>query len=109
MPDGRRALRPDFLFFVRDNQGVIRPSIIDPHGDFLGDSLPKLKGYVAYLRDYPDEFVQVLSVSKVPGGSYRFLDLLDTSTQAAIEQFEGDHVDALYVGEHSHPYQVAQV
>ncbi|MBQ3267136.1 MAG: DEAD/DEAH box helicase family protein, partial [Atopobiaceae bacterium] len=81
MPDGRRALRPDFLFFVHDNQGAIRPSIIDPHGDFLGDSLPKLKGYVAYLKDYPDEFVQVLSVSKVLGGAYRFLDLLDTATQ----------------------------
>ena len=108
MPDGRRALRPDFLFFVRDSHGVIRPSIVDPHGDFLGDSLPKLKGYVAYLKDYPDEFVQVLSVSKVPGGSYRFLDLLDKVTQAAIEQFEGDHVDELYTGEHSHPYQVAQ-
>ncbi|MCH4053297.1 MAG: DEAD/DEAH box helicase family protein [Atopobiaceae bacterium] len=109
MPDGRRALRPDFLFFVRDSHDVIRPSIVDPHGDFLGDSLPKLKGYVAYLKDYPDEFVQVLSVSKVPGGTYRFLDLLDKETQTAIEQFEGDHVDELYSGAHSHPYQIAQV
>lgn len=109
MPDGRRALRPDFLFFVRDSHDVIRPSIVDPHGDFLGDSLPKLKGYVVYLKDYPDEFVQVLSVSKVPSGSYRFLDLLDKATQTAIEQFEGDHVDELYNGAHSHPYQIAQV
>lgn len=32
--NGRQALRPDFIFFVRDGDGVIRPSIVDPHGDF---------------------------------------------------------------------------
>ena len=109
MPDGRRSLRPDFLFFVRDNEGTIRPSIVDPHGDFLGDSLPKLKGYVAYLKDYPEEFVQVLSVSKVPDGSYRYLDLLDEETRVAIEQFNGDHVDDLYTGGYSNPYLIAEV
>ncbi len=64
---------------------------------------------MVYLKDYPDEFVQVLSVSKVPSRIYRFLDLLGKETQTAIEQFEGDHVDELYNGAHSHPYQIAQV
>lgn len=109
MPDGRRSLRPDFIFFVRDTHGVIRPSIVDPHGDYLADSIPKLKGYVAYLKDYPDEFVQVLSVSKVPDGSYRFLDLLEPATQAAIQDFESDHVDDLYLGQHGKLYQTVEV
>lgn len=108
MPDGHRALRPDFLFFVRDAEGAIRPSIVDPHGDFLADSIPKLKGYVAYLKDYPDEFVQVLSVSKVLDGTYRFLDLLNPAIQAAIESFTGDHVDELFLGAHGQSYQIVE-
>ena len=105
MPDGRRSLRPDFIFFVRKD-GVIRPAIVDPHGDFLSDAIPKLRGYVEYLRDYPEVFVQVLSVSKMADGEYRFLDLLDAETQQSIMDFEGDQARELYVGPLSFPYVI---
>lgn len=104
MSDGCRALRPDFIFFTRDAEGVVRPAIIDPHGVFLEDTLPKLKGYVDYLRDYPDEFAQVLVLSEVADGDTRFLDLLDAATQNAIMNFMGDHVEELYTGEFSRYY-----
>lgn len=107
-PVGRKAVHPDFIFFVRDAEGTIRPSIIDPHGTYLADALPKLKGYVEYLREYPDVFVQVLSISSLTEGNnrvYRSLNLLAPKVQDAIMNFEGDMVEELYRGPLSHSYQ----
>lgn len=107
-PVGRKAVHPDFIFFVRDAEGTIRPSIIDPHGTYLADALPKLKGYIEYLREYPDVFVQVLSISSLTeGGSrvYRSLNLLAPEVQDAIMNFKGDMVEELYRGPLSHSYQ----
>lgn len=105
MPSGRMALHPDFIFFVRTADGEIKPSIIDPHGDYLGDTLPKLKGYIEYLRDYPTMFAQVLSVTPIAGGKeLRFLNLLDQTTQSAITEFSGDHAETLYTGKYSNKY-----
>lgn len=106
-PGGRKALHPDFIFFVRDHEGMIRPSIIDPHGAYLADAVPKLKGYVRYLRDYPDTFIQVLSIAPVAGenSGYRMLDLLYPMVQDAILGFEGDMAEELYRGALSHAYE----
>lgn len=105
MPNGRVSLRPDFIFFTHDNAGVIHPSIVDPHGAHLGDALPKLKGYVEYLREFPDIFTQVLSVTDIAGSDeYRFLNLLDKATQDEIMSFTGDTAIELYLGEQSHKY-----
>lgn len=107
-PVGRKAVHPDFIFFVRDAEGTIRPSIIDPHGTYLADALPKLKGYVEYLREYPDVFVQVLSISSFGAGeskTYRSLNLLVPEVQDAIMNFGGDMVEDLYRGPLSHSYK----
>lgn len=106
-PGGRKAVHPDFIFFVRDHGDTIRPSLIDPHGSYLADAIPKLKGYVEYLRDYPDTFIQVLSISSlndVPD-KYRSLNLLDPAVQDAIMKFDGDMVEELYRGPFSHKYE----
>lgn len=106
-PVGRKAVHPDFIFFVRDAEGTIRPSIIDPHGSYLADAVPKLKGYVEYLREYPDTFVQVLSISSMSEGhdKYRSLNLLDPKVQDAIIGFDGDMAEELYRGPLSHKYE----
>lgn len=54
---------PDFIFFQKTGNGEIVRTIVDPHGDWLGDSVAKLKGYVKYLRDYPKMFGSVLAVA----------------------------------------------
>ncbi|WP_419044611.1 DEAD/DEAH box helicase [Enorma massiliensis] len=98
-PDGRKAVHPDFIFFVRDEDGVIRPSIIDPHGSFLSDAVPKLRGYIEYLREYPDVFKQVLAVDGFGTGEnrrYRSLNLLRPEVQEAIMSFTGDSAEELY-------------
>ena len=98
-PDGRKTVHPDFLFFVRDEGGTIRPSIIDPHGSFLSDAVPKLRGYVEYLREYPDAFKQVLAVDGFGSGEnrrYRSLNLLRPEVQEAIMNFTGDSAEELY-------------
>ena len=106
-PVGRKAVHPDFIFFVRDAEGTIRPSIIDPHGSYLADATPKLKGYVEYLIDYPYTFVQVLSISSMSEGpdKYRSLNLLDPKVQDAIMSFDGDMAEELYRGPLSHKYE----
>ena len=106
-PVGRKAVHPDFIFFVRDAEGTIRPSIIDPHGSYLADAVPKLKGYVEYLREYPDTFIQVLSISSLSEGPDRFrsLNLLDPKVQDVIMGFDGDMAEELYRGPFSHKYE----
>lgn len=95
-PGGRMSLRPDFIFFARDNEGKVWPTIVDPHGTHLSDVVPKLKGYVEYLREFPGIFKQVLSVGTLPDGEYRALNLLRNEVQEAILGFSGDSGEELY-------------
>jgi DNA or RNA helicases of superfamily II len=74
---------PDFIFFEKNNNDQITRNIIDPHGDWLGDSIPKLKGYIEYLRDHGNDFAKVLAVADTPK-EYRYLDLKDPAVVKAI-------------------------
>ena len=96
---------PDFIFFVNTENGIAR-AIVDPHGDWLGDSIAKLKGYVAYIKDYPDMFVQVLVVADEKGGEYRYLDLKIKSVQEEIEKFKGNSAKELFTGDSSRKYHI---
>lgn len=97
---------PDFIFFQKLPNGEIVRSIVDPHGDWLGDSIAKLKGYVAYLKDHPDMFGSVLVVADEKGGEYRYLDLMKTTVQAAIGKFNGASAKELFTGSLSKPYTI---
>ena len=97
--NGIQSCRPDFIFFVRDADGDIRPSIIDPHGTYLADTIPKLKGYVAYLREFPDVFVQVRFIGVLESGECRSLNLLRREVQEAILNFSGDESAELLADE----------
>ena len=101
---GRKALHSDFLFFVRDAGGAIKPSIVDPHGEFLGDTLAKLRGYVTYLREYPDVFKQVLFVGDMGNDEYRVLNLLRPEVQDAVMAYNDVDCKALFYGSFSNDY-----
>lgn len=98
---------PDFIFFQRTNDGKIVRTIVDPHGDWLGDSVAKLKGYVAYLKDHPNMFGSVLAVADEKVGKvtkYLYLDLMNTEVQNAIDDFSGSSAKELFLGDLSRPY-----
>ncbi|MBC2776735.1 DEAD/DEAH box helicase [Parasphingopyxis marina] len=67
-------VRPDFLFFSEDTNGEIVVDIIDPHGEHLADSLPKLRGLADYTEKHGSHFGRIEAVAKVDG-SYRVLNL----------------------------------
>ena len=96
---------PDFIFFVETENGVGRV-IVDPHGDWLGDSVAKLKGYVAYIKDFPDMFVKVLVVADEDGGECRYLDLMLEPVQQKIEHFNGSSAKELFTGPLSKKYHI---
>lgn len=87
---------PDFVFFHRLPDGRVGRTIVDPHGDWIGDSVAKLKGYVRYLREYPDMFQSVLAVTDERSGQPRYLDLMSQEVMEAIESFHGDTAKALF-------------
>lgn len=67
-------MRPDFLFFSKDASGAVVVDIVDPHGDHLADSLPKLRGLADYVEKHGADFGRIEAVAEVDG-SYRVLDL----------------------------------
>jgi len=88
-----RITRPDFIFFSEMADGTIVADIVDPHGIYLGDSVPRLKGMAEYARVHRESFRRVDAVAKI-GDRYRVLDLTEQSVRAAIENISSIH--ALY-------------
>ena len=76
------------------------------HGDWLGDSVAKLKGYVKYLREHPDMFGSVQAVADERGGECRYLDLMLPAVQDAIDNFTGSSAKELFTGPLSKTYKV---
>ena len=97
---------PDFIFFMKLKDGKIVRSIVDPHGDWLSDSIPKLKGYLSYIKDHPTMFGRILAVNEESNGTCRFLDLMDPKTQGAIDSFTGSSAKELFNGPCSHEYEL---
>ena len=95
----------DFIFFQKTADGRIIRTIVDPHGDWLGDSVAKLKGYVLYLKDHPDIFGAVQVVADEKGGKLRYLDLMKADVQTAIENFTGSSAKELFTGPLSKVYK----
>lgn len=97
---------PDFIFFQETRQGKINRIIVDPHGDWLGDSVAKLQGYVKYLEAHPDMFTSVRAVADEKDGECRYLDLTDTKVQDKIRDFNGSSAKELFLGPLSKPYKI---
>ena len=68
-----RSMHPDFIFFNQVGNDV-KPSIIDPHGHYLEDTLSKLQALALFAASYGDRFHRIEALSKV-GNSWKLLDL----------------------------------
>lgn len=86
-----RTLRPDFVFFEKRSENL-RPSVVDPHGHWLPDALPKLRGMAEFANEYAADFHRIESVTRVDG-TLRVLDFTLESVRAAVL----DSVDADFV------------
>jgi type III restriction enzyme len=83
-----RSMHPDFVFFNRVGD-VVRPSIVDPHGQHLEDSLVKLQGLANYAERYGDAFHRIETTIK-DAGTWKVLDLKRADVRAAITNHAGD-------------------
>ena len=84
--------------------GTLGVSIIDPHGDYLADTRPKLQALARYAELYGDHYVRIESLVKVDG-QLRVLDLHDPSVRAEVMEFDGAQVSSLYEGPHARDYR----
>jgi hypothetical protein len=77
-----RSMHPDFIFF-NEVGGEIVPSIVDPHGHHLEDSLIKLQALARFAEELGSEFHRIEALAKV-SGRMRVLDLQDERVRAAV-------------------------
>jgi hypothetical protein len=77
-----RALHPDFIVFTEVG-GMIRPSIVDPHGHHLEDAVVKLVGLVEYAETWGSSFLRIDSLAEV-NGEMRVLDLQDLAVRETV-------------------------
>lgn len=89
-----KIVRPDFIFFA-EQDGKVVADIIDPHGSFLADALPKLKGLAHYAETHSMVYRRIEAVDKV-GGKLRVLDLTRVDVRQAV--IEATSAEALYRG-----------
>ncbi len=80
-----RILRPDFIFFVQLDDGSIGADLIDPHGDHLADSLPKLNGLAQYAADNLSVYRRIEAVNRIKNGTFRALDMMREDVRDAVE------------------------
>lgn len=81
---GYGKLYPDVVVLHQDEDGNVRPSLIDPHGHHLADAGDKLRGLAAYASQHSDKLARVLGVIKDSNGNFRALDLKDSTVRAAL-------------------------
>jgi type III restriction enzyme len=98
---GYKSMRPDFIFLVRNADGSIDASLVDPHGHHLGDALPKLRGLAEYAVQYGSHYQRIEAVAKVDD-KLRVLDLKVTSVRDAVAAAKD--AKALYCGPASNGY-----
>jgi type III restriction enzyme len=96
-----RIVRPDFLFFVQQSDGLVAVDIIDPHGPHLSDALPKLRGLASYAESHARDYRRIEAVAKV-GDKLRVLDLTDQKVRAEVAKAE--NAKSLYEGSFANDY-----
>jgi type III restriction enzyme len=90
-----KMVRPDFVFFSTQKDGVVVADIVDPHGTHLGDALPKLQGLALYAKAHAAAYRRIESLAAV-GGKLRVLDLTRADVRDAIAS--ATDVGGLYGG-----------
>lgn len=81
-----RSMHPDFVFFS-EIDGEVSPSIVDPHGHHLEDSVDKLKALARFASDYGAEFGRIEALSKIQG-KLRVINLQDPEVREHVESLD---------------------
>ena len=77
-----KIVRPDFIFFA-EQDGKVVVDLVDPHGLYLADALPKLQGLAAYAEEHANAYRHITSVAEV-SGKLRALDLTKANVRQAV-------------------------
>ena len=80
-------VRPDFIFFATAADGSVVADLVDPHGLYLADALPKLRGLALYAATHAGTYRRIESVAEA-FGKLRVLDLKSAEVCSAIAQAE---------------------
>lgn len=101
--DGQaNILRPDFIFFTQGPDGAVQVNLIDPHGQYLADSLPKLLGLKGYTDRHGSDFNRIEAVAKTEQGGFRSLDIKNAEVRASIAS--ATSAKSVFEGPLSKPY-----
>jgi hypothetical protein len=89
-------LFPDFIVFHAVG-GIIKASIIDPHGIQLRDWADKLSGYVEYAEQHGDAYRAIWPITEIDGKRLA-LSLHDKGVRAAVRAAleSGENVEAIF-------------
>lgn len=99
--DEQKIVRPDFIFFTKQRGGKIVADIIDPHGRFLGDALPKMQGLAKYAEAHGAAYGRIEVCDEVEG-VLRAIDLNDPKIREVV--FRATSATEVYRN-HSRPYR----
>jgi len=83
--DQFKIVRPDFLFFAKQQDGTIVADLVDPHGHHLADALPKLRGLAEYAVAHGEAFRRIEAIAEVEK-KLRVLDLTQAEVRDAVAQ-----------------------
>ncbi|NYF89921.1 DEAD/DEAH box helicase family protein [Tunturiibacter empetritectus] len=81
--DQYKIVRPDFIFFSTLEDGKVVGDIVDPHGLYLNDALPKLRGLALFAEAHSVAYRRIESVAEVKG-KLRALNLKREDVRNAI-------------------------
>jgi hypothetical protein len=95
-------MRPDFIFFIEQEDGTISANIVDPHGTHLEDALPKLRGLCDYAATHGQNYERIEAVAEEPKGVCKCLDLKSAEVRGAV--MEATKAAAMFSGPFSKPY-----
>ncbi len=80
------TVQPDLIFFDRKGDGSIAASIIDPHGDFLGDAMDKLRGLADFAEKHAGAYLRVDSLALNARAEMVKLDMTRADVRYAVRQ-----------------------
>jgi hypothetical protein len=85
------SVQPDFVFVhYSADGGALLPSIVDPHGSYLGDSSPKLKALAQYADEHGHLFDRIVAVGVRKGDALLGLDLTDSKVRKVVYESAAD-------------------
>jgi len=87
--DSWKSVQPDLLF-VAETGGVLRASIIDPHGAHLSDSSSKLKALASFADENGADFDRILAIGVEKENKLYALDLQDSKVRRAVYESPAD-------------------